>query len=188
MSRKAFIFLFTALLGLWGHAQAPKPTAPEGKVLIAFFSHTGHTRKIAGMVHDDIGGDLFEIQTVIPYSSDYETVKAQAKREQESGFKPALKGKVASFDAYRVIFLGYPVWWGKVPPPIRSFLSEYGLSGKTIIPFCTHGGSHFGQSLSDIRALCPQSTVLDGLAVWGNDADNAHHEVTQWMQTVRVGK
>jgi len=188
MIRKAIIFCFVAFLGLWGHAQAPKTAASEGKTLVVFFSHTGNTRKIAAMIHGDIGGDLHEIQTVVPYPSDYEAVKAQASREQETGFRPALKGKVPNFDSYQVVFLGYPIWWAKIPPPIASFLSEYGFSGKTIVPFCTHQGSHFGQTLSDIRKLCPQATVLDGLAVWGRDADNAHQEVSQWLQTVKVSK
>ena len=188
MIRKFFVFSLMALLSTWGHGQAPQPVAAEGKVLVAYFSRTGNTRKLATMIHAGVGGDLFEIQTVVPYPSDYEAVKAQASREQETGFRPALKGKVVNFDAYRVIFLGYPIWWAKIPPPIASFLLENSFSGKTIVPFCTHQGSHFGQTLSDLRKLCPQATVLDGLAVWGRDADNAHQEVSQWLQTVKVGK
>ena len=126
--RKCLIFLLMSLLGLWGHAQAPKPAVAEGKVLVAFFSRTGNTRKIATMIHDDVGGDLFEIQTVAPYPGDYEAVKAQAMREQGSDFRPALKGKIVNFDTYRVIYLGYPIWWAKIPPPIASFLSEYSFS------------------------------------------------------------
>jgi flavodoxin len=188
MIRKTFIFFLLALWGQWTNAQTPKPAAVEGKVLVAFFSRTGNTREIAAMIHDDIGGDLFEIQTVVPYPSDYEAVKAQAMREQESNFRPALKAKIMNFDAYRIIYLGYPIWWAKVPPPIASFLSAYSFSGKTIVPFCTHQGSHFGQTLSDIRKLCPQANLADGLAVWGRDAGNANHEVSQWLQAVRAGK
>ena len=188
MIRKYFLFLLMAFLGAWGHGQAPKPVAAEGKALVAFFSRTGNTRKIATMIQAGVGGDLFEIQTIVPYPSDYEAVKAQAMREQESGFKPALKGQVRNFDSYQVIFLGYPIWWAKIPPPIASFLSQYSFSGKTIVPFCTHQGSHFGQTLSDIRKLCPQANLADGLAVWGRDVDNSHQEVSQWLQTVKVGK
>jgi len=188
MCKKYFILLLMALLGPWAHAQAPKPVVAEGKVLVAYFSRTGNTRKIAAMIHAEVGGDLFEIQTVVPYPSDYEAVKAQASREQESGFRPALKGKVPNFDSYRVVFIGYPIWWARIPPPITAFLTEHAFAGKTIVPFCTHQGSQFGQTLSDIRTLCPKATLLEGLAVWGRDADNAHHEVSQWLQTVRVGK
>jgi flavodoxin len=188
MFRKCFILLLMALLGPWAHAQAPKPVVAEGKVLVAYFSRTGNTRKIATMIHAGVGGDIFEIQTVVPYPNDYEAVKAQASREQETGFRPTLKGKVLNFDSYQVVFLGYPIWWAKLPPPIASFLSEYGFSGKTIVPFCTHQGSHFGQTQSDIRKLCPQATVLYGLAVWGRDADHAQQEVSQWLQTVKVGR
>ena len=187
MIRKYFLFLLMAFLGAWGHGQAPKPVAAEGKALVAFFSRTGNTRKIAAMIQAGVGGDLFEIQTIVPYPSDYEAVKAQAMREQGSDFRPALKGKIVNFDTYRVIYLGYPIWWAKIPPPIASFLSQYSFSGKTIVPFCTHQGSRFGETLSNIRTLCPQATLLEGLAVWGRDADNAHHEVSRWLQTVRVG-
>ena len=188
MLRNYFIFLLMALLGAWGPAQAPKPAAAQGKVLVANFSRTGNTRKVAAMIHAGVGGDLFEIETVVPYPSDYEAVKAQAMREQESGFRPALKGGVPDFDSYQVIFLGYPIWWARIPPPVASFLSGHSFSGKTIVPFCTHQGSHFGQTLSDIRRLCPQARLSGGLAVWGRDADNAHQEVSRWLQTARLGK
>jgi len=187
MMKKVVLFLLVALLGLWGHAQAPRPALADGKVLVVFFSHTGHTRKIAEMIHDQVGGDLVEIQPVVPYPSDYEAVKAQAMREQTSGFRPALKGRIANFDSYRVIFLGYPIWWAKLPPPVTSFLAEYSFSGKTIVPFCTHQGSRFGETLTGIKTLCPQASLADGLAVWGRDADGAQHEVVQWLQTIKVG-
>ena len=188
MLRTYFIFLLMALLGVRGPAQAPKPVGAEGKVLVAFFSRTGNTRKIAAMIHEEAGGDLFEIQTVVPYPADYEAVKAQASREQDGGYRPALKGKVAAFDSYRVIFLGYPIWWARLPPPVAAFLLENSFSGKTIVPFCTHQGSQFGQTLADIRKLCPQARVEEGLAVWGRDADNANAEVSRWLHSAKVQK
>jgi flavodoxin len=186
--RKGWVVLLLAFLGFWGQAQVPKPPAPEGKVLVAYFSRTGNTRKIAVMVQEGTGGDLFEIQPVVPYPGDYEATKAQASREQETGFKPALKAKVPNFDSYRVIYLGYPIWWARIPPPIASFLSDYSFSGKTIVPFCTHQGSHFGQTLAGIRKLCPQANLPDGLAVWSRDADNSRQEVARWLKTVRAGE
>jgi flavodoxin len=188
MMKKGWIILLLAFLGFWGQAQVPKPPVAEGKVLVAFFSRTGNTHRIAAMVREGTGGDLFEIQPVVPYPSDYEATKAQATHEQESGFKPVLKVRVPNFESYRVIYVGYPIWWGKLPPPITAFLSEYSFAGKTIVPFCTHQGSHFGQTLRDIRKLCPLANLAGGLAVWGRDADNARQEVSRWLSSVQVEK
>ena len=89
-------------------------------------------------------------------------------------------------DDYDVIFLGYPNWWGTIPMPLYTFLEEYDFSGKTIIPFCTHEGSRLGSSVQDITALCPQSTILDGLAVRGGNVSDAQDDVTAWLQELEI--
>lgn len=107
--------------------------------------------------------------TVDPYPSDYNKVVKQAKQEQESGYKPMLKTKVEKIESYDVVLIGYPNWCGTIPRLVATFLSEYLFSGKTIVPFCTHEGSRLGRSVTDINKLCPQSTMLDGLAVRGRN-------------------
>ena len=102
-------------------------TPPPKKILVVYFSHTGTTREIANQIHTIAGGDIFEIQAVESYPVDYEEAKKRAKQEQESGHKPALKGRVENIRSYDVVFIGYPIWWGTIPAPIRSFLSEYDL-------------------------------------------------------------
>lgn len=123
----------------------------EKNILVAYFSHSGNTREIANQIHENVGSNIFEIQSVDSYPSDYDGVVEQAKKELQSGYRPMLKTEVEDMESYGVIFIGYPNWWGTIPMPVASFLSEYNFSGKTIVPFCPH------------------STVLDGLAFRGRN-------------------
>jgi flavodoxin len=174
---------------LFSHLSSIHATATgtgRKKVLIVYYSRSGNTREIASQIHRSVGGDIFEIQVVEPYPEDYEEVKKIAMQEQQSGFKPALKTKVKNFGSCDVIFVGTPIWWGTISAPVKSFLSEYDFSGKTIVPFCTHGGSGLGRSITDIAALCPHSTILDGLAVWGKNVKTAQNDVSAWVRRLKV--
>ncbi|MBP2657489.1 MAG: hypothetical protein H6Q69_521 [Firmicutes bacterium] len=152
------------------------------KILIAYFSRTGNTRDIANQIHANIGGDLFEIATVDPYPADYNGTVDKAKREQENNYRPKLATDVKNMDSYDVVFVGYPNWWGTMPMAVFTFLEGYNFSGKTIVPFSTHEGSGLGRSVNDIRALCPQATIFDGLAIRGSDAKNAQNDVSAWLR------
>lgn len=158
------------------------------KILVAYFSHSGNTREIANQIHHQVGGDVFEIKTVNPYPTDYQSVVKQAKLELNSGFKPVLKTHVNNLKSYDIVFLVYPNWWGTIPRPVFTFLSELNFSGKTIVPFCTHEGSALGQSVSDIRSLCPKSKILDGLAVRGSSVKYAQNDVTKWLNNIGMLK
>lgn len=165
---------------------ATKETNTSGtggeKILVAYFSHSGNTRVIANQIHDRVGGDIFEIKTVDSYPQDYEAVKAVAMKELNEGFRPALATHVDNIDSYDVVFVGYPIWWGTMPMPVESFLTGYNFSGKTIVPFSTHEGSGLGSSVRDIKALCPQSTVREGLAIQGGSVNTAQDQVSSWLQ------
>lgn len=151
------------------------------KVLIVFYSHSGNTRALAELIQQQVGGDLVEIEPVEPYPVDYNTVVNQAKQELKSGYKPPLKATVENIGAYDVILVGSPNWWNTFAPPLHTLLSQYDLSGKTVVPFITHEGTGLGRSVGDIAALCPKSTVLDGLAVWGGSAKTSQNEVLAWL-------
>ena len=151
------------------------------KALIICFSHSGNTRAMARHIQQEVGGDLLEIQPVDPYPNDYDTVVQQAKRELTSGFKPALKAAAAEIDGYDTLFLGSPNWWSTIAPPLQTFLSDHDLSGKTVVPFITHGGGGSGRCFSEIAALCPGATVLEGLAVFGGQARAGRSEVSVWL-------
>lgn len=158
------------------------------KILITYFSRTGNTREIANQIHKTVGGEIIELLTVKPYPEDYEAVKKQAMQELNSGFKPALKTEFKAIGSYDVIFVGTPIWWGTMSAPVKSFLSQYNLSGKTIAPFVTHAGSSLGRSISDVHSLCPHATILDGLAIWGKEAKTAQKDVSAWVHGLRVKK
>jgi flavodoxin len=164
--------------------QAGKPK----KILVAYFSHSGNTRVIASEIHKRVGGDIFEIQSLKPYPLDYDAAVQQARQELDSGHKPALKAGIESVRSYDLVFIGYPIWWSTFPAPIRTFLSEHDFSGRTIVPFCTHGGSGLGRSATEISKLCPKSTVLDGIAIGGRDVQAAHDTISEWLQRIKTTK
>ncbi|MGA2479779.1 MAG: flavodoxin [Spirochaetia bacterium] len=180
MKRKLALLILTfSTILLIAHTEL---LAAKPKILVAYYSRTGNTREIASQIHSLIGGDMFEIQPVVPYPADYEAVKKKATEEQEAGYKPALKSKVKDFGSYDTILVGSPVWWGTLPPPVSSFLSEYDFAGKTIIPFCTHLGSGQGRTISAITALCPQSKILKGIAIRGDAVKSAKKDVSDWLR------
>ena len=157
-------------------------------ILVAYFSHSGNTREIANQIHKIVGGDIFEIQSVKPYPHDYDAVVEQARQELDSGYKPALKTKIENIKPYDLVFIGYPVWWGTFPAPVKTFLSEYDFSGKTIAPFCTHEGSSLGRSAADISKLCPKSALLNGVAIRGSVVKTAQNKVSEWLREIKITK
>jgi len=167
-------------------AEEAAPLSGAKKILVAYFSHTGNTRQIAEHIHAIAGGDLFEIQAVDPYPADYHAVLEKARQELESRYKPALKTTIENIGSYDVLFVGYPIWFGTYPAPVKTFLSEYDLSGKTIVPFSTHGGGGPGRSASDVSKLCPRSTVLEGFSIPGNSAKTARDTVAEWLKKIRM--
>lgn len=135
----------------------------ENRILIAYFSKTGSTEAAAREIQAVAGGDLFEIMVADAYPSGYQDTVDRARRELDSNARPALTGAVENMSDYDVILLGYPIWWHTAPMAVDTFLESYDLSGKTILPFCTSGGSGIGESMSDIRRLSTGATVGTGL-------------------------
>ena len=129
----------------------------------------GNTEVIAEIIQENIGGELFEIDTVNSYPKDYYECIDIAKNELKSEARPELTDKIDNIDDYDVIFLGYPNWWGTMPMPVFTFLESYGMSEKTIIPFCTNEGSGMGASERDIKK-CTNANVLKGLSIHGAEA------------------
>ncbi|SDF37855.1 flavodoxin [Sporomusa acidovorans] len=164
------------------------PNIPKDKkALVVYFSYSGNTRIIAEQIRQSVDGDIVELQPLTPYSADYDTVVKQGKQEIESGFKPPLKAKVESLAAYDVIFVGTPIWWYTIAPPVASFLAESDLAGKTIIPFCTHGGYGPGHNLEDIKKLAPKSRVLNELVLNGSKT-YAQKDILAWLSKVGFGE
>jgi len=165
------------------------------KCLIAYFSRkgqnylsgkivdlkVGNTEVVADMIQKRTGGDMFHIEAVTAYPNDYTETTEVAKNELRAKARPKLTGQVENMGAYDVIFLGYPNWWGAPPMPVFTFLESYDLSGKTVIPFCTHEGSGMGHSVQDIIKACPKATVQKGVAILGSSASSADSTVSGWI-------
>ena len=144
----------------------------------------GNTEVIAKKIQELTGSDLFQIQTVKSYPEDYTETTRVAQDELSGNARPELTGTVDDMDAYEVIYLGYPNWWGTMPMAVFTFLDSYDFSGKTIVPYCTHEGSGLGSSERDIKKLCPTAKVLSGLAIKGSTVGKADNDVANWLKKI----
>ncbi len=153
-----------------------------GKALIVYYSWSGNTHGVAQEIQKQTNADIFEIELVTPYSTDYNTVLIQAQEAQHKQDRPAIKGTIDNFDQYDTIILGYPNWWASIPMPIATFLEQYDLSGKTILPFCSHGGGRFGQSLTAIAKLAPNSAIGEGLSIHYSGGATLSDDVAAFLQ------
>ena len=160
-----------------------KTRRDAGKVLIAYFSWGGNTKGVAEEIQAQTGADIFEITLADPYSTDYNTVLDQAQHDQNIQARPEIENHVEHMEDYDTILLGYPNWWASIPMPIASFLEDYDFSGKNIIPFCSHGGGRFGQSLTAIAKLAPNSTMGEGLSIHYSGGSTLPSDVEEWLKT-----
>lgn len=143
----------------------------------------GNTEIIAEMIADATNADLFKIESTEAYPTTYDGLLDVSKKEQTE--PPEIAGTVDNMENYDTIFLGYPIWWGDTPTIVNVFLQSYDFSGKTIVPFCTHGGSGLSGTDGTISELCPDSTIGEGFAILGSTAQNgrdgAKNSVTEWL-------
>ena len=175
-----------------------KTSAADKKILVVYFSRTGeeynvgkitkgNTEIVAEHIAQKVGGDTFEIKPATPYPDEYEPCTEIAKRELESNTRPALAKNIDNLAQYDTIFLGYPIWWGDMPMVLYTFLESGDFSGKTIIPFCTHGGSGLGNTERAIEKTCPNAKILDGLAIVGKRCQDepaaVAKDVDAWLKT-----
>lgn len=145
----------------------------------------GNVAYMASIIHETVGGDLFPIETVEQYPREHDALVDQAAEEQDEDARPALAIQLENLEQYDTVFLGYPNWWGDMPQALYSFLEEYDFSGKTIIPFCPHGGSGFSQTEATIAALQPNATVSEnGLAISRNDVAESGDEIAAWASSL----
>lgn len=192
MKTKIFLLFAWVMLATTScSAEGTSPDEPaepsnDRKVLVVYFSHTGNTRTIAGYIHDTVKSDLVEIKTVDTYTDDYDTLLAQIREEVASTYCPPLTTQIENIASYDVIFLGYPIWVETAAPPIRTFLTNYNLAGKTVVPFCTSGTSSADASYRLVRSLCPESTFLEGIQIRRGTYDTAYERVAAWLQKIGI--
>lgn len=184
-----------------GCAKARQPVTPPEKILIVYLSRTGNTKAVAEIIHKNVGGTLVALELEKPYPENYQATVQQVARENESGFLPPLKTTIDSIGAYDAVFVGFPTWGMQLPPPMKSFLASYDLSGKMVIPFNTNGGYGIGSSFDKVKELCPDSNVLDGftmkggserdgklLMIVGDQAVEAEAAIKKWLKKIGLFK
>ncbi len=156
----------------------------EKKVLVVYFSRTGTTKAVAEKIKKMTGGMMFQIQTKKKYPSNYDKMLDTAQKEQDENARPALKKKVKSIKKYDFVVIGYPIWWGDAPMAVYSFLESNHFSGKTIVPFCTSGGTGIGGSVKNIIKVCKGAKVTKGLTA--NDVSDK--KIRKWLKKNKVIK
>lgn len=144
-----------------------KPALKPRKILIIYLSRTGNTKAVAGFIHQAVGGTLMALELENPYPQNYQATVQQVVREDEQGYLPPLRTRIDNIQQYDVVFVGFPTWGMQLPPPIKSFLTHYDLSGKTLVPFNTNAGYGVGSSFETVKALAPKSTILEGFSTRG---------------------
>jgi len=195
--KKLLTIAAVALLGvlsLSACTNAPKETNKgtenmEGKkILVAYFSWSGNTREAAKYIAQKLNADEFEIIREKPYSTEYTPCTEDAKAEKEAGDRPAIKGKVENMAQYDVVIVAAPVWWYTAPMPVFTFLEQYDLKGKTVIPFCTAYTAEY-ETLKDIVKATPESDHRDGICIvtkemGGKDMNKKHGEIDRWLTKI----
>jgi flavodoxin len=173
MKAKTRLLMLTMFISLTYSCSDAQSAAPDeikakgSKTLIVYLSRTGNTKAVAEMIQSHVGGKLVALELDKPYPKDYQTAVNQVAAENNTGFLPVLKTKIDSMETFNTIFIGFPTWGMQLPPPIKSFLSDYDFTGKTIIPFNTNAGYGIGSSFDQVKNLSPNSTVLQGISFTG---------------------
>ncbi|MEX6689906.1 flavodoxin [Danxiaibacter flavus] len=172
---------------------------PPEKILIVYLSRTNNTEAVAQIIQKNVGGKLVALELQTPYPEDYQATVNQVTSENATGFLPPLKTKIDSIEKYDVVFVGFPTWGMQLPPPVKSFLHQYDLSCKKVIPFNTNGGYGIGNTFQTVKQLCSNSEVLDGftmrggserdgilLAITGDKETEAEKEVKKWLRKINI--
>ena len=163
-----------------------KMSLADRKVLIAYFSWSGNTKYIAEKINTKVRGDIFRIETKIPYPTDYnETAYGIAKKQHDENIHPEIKDN-CDISNYDVIFVGTPAWWYTMAPPVMTFLENNNFEGKTIVPFITHGGGGGYNISDDMKKLSKNATVLPPLIVYGKGNLNTDKEIDNWLKDINL--
>lgn len=168
-------------------------------ILIVYLSRTKNTKAVAEIIHKNVGGKLVMLELETPYPEDYQATVNQVAEENRPGYLPPLKTKIDGIERYDIVFIGFPTWGMQLPPPMKSFLHKYDLSGKTVIPFNTNGGYGIGSSFETVKELCPNSIVPGGFStkggverdgilyvMKGEREKQVQTEVYKWLQKISI--
>lgn len=164
-----------------------------------YLSRTNNTKAVAETIHANMGGTLVGLELENPYPENYRATVRQVAQENETGYLPPLKTKIDNIRKYDIVFVGFPTWGMQLPPPMKSFLKQYDLSGKTIVPFNTNGGYGIGSTFQTVKSLCPKSNVLEGfttkggeeiygiyLAIKDEKAKEVQGDLKSWLREIKI--
>lgn len=158
----------------------------SSRALVVYFSWSGNTDSVANAIARQTGADVFAIVPEKPYTDDYDALLNIAAQEKESSIRPAIAESIENIDQYDIIYAGYPNWWSSTPMAVFSFLEEYDLSGKAIVPFCAHGTGGIAGSVRDIKTALPDSVeILEPIGVYRSDIDSAQTVINDWLDSFR---
>lgn len=175
----------------------------QKKVLVVYFSapdnnsnsyvevngqRLGNTQYMAGVIQENTGADIFRIQPKTPYPTNHDELLAAAQNEIRTNARPEIDGSIENFDSYDVVFVGYPNWNSDMPYIMYTFFESYDFSGKTVIPFNTHGGSGFSGTHKTIAKLEPNATMLEGKSISRNSIAGAEQEIVDWLKSINMLK
>ncbi len=158
-------------------------TEEDNSVVVIDGEVLGNTQYVAYVIQENTGANIFRIEPQTPYTTNHQELTSIAKQEQNNNARPRLKENVKNLDQYDTIFIGYPIWWGDMPMILYSFFDDNDLSGKKVIPFNTHGGSGFANTISKIAELEPNAQVNEnGYSVSRDDVQEAEPDIKEWLK------
>ena len=197
-------------LFLWKNLKSMEPlcekitvedTSANKNILMVYFSRAGenwqvgtidkgNTAEIADYILENVDADVFEIKATDPYPVSYNETLTRVNRERDNNERPSFEGKIENLDQYDAVFIGYPIWYGGLPMIMYTFLEEYNLGDKMIIPFSTHGGSGWGSTKSELKTLIPNGSFVDGYSIAGTEArkDTTKEAVKKWLEGIELPK
>jgi flavodoxin len=196
---KSAIFLSLIIAACISSGCSNAQSMSSKKILIVYLSRTNNTKAIAEIIQKNVGGTLVALELEKPYPENYKATVQQVVDENASGYLPPLKTKIDSIEKYDIVFVGFPIWDMQMPPPMKSFLHEYDLSNKTVIPFNTNAGYGVGSGFETVKQLCPNSKVLEGFSITGGierdgvlfvmkdeKLKEAETEVKRWLKKIKI--
>ncbi|MDD2957159.1 MAG: flavodoxin [Lachnospiraceae bacterium] len=172
----------------WGNTEYPDDVdaTTSASIVVDDGERYGTTEYVANMIAKEVGGDLHRIETVTPYTADFDELRDVNHDEMNRDYLPELKTSELDMAAYDTVFVGYPVWAAGVPQAVMSFLNEYDLTGKTVVPFCTHDGYGAGNSYQTIAEASHAAVSLEGLAARAQDVPKAQDTIATWLTDIGV--
>lgn len=192
-----FTFFWILILLLVANPVKAQVESDSENILIVFLSRTNNTKAVAEIIRDEVCGEMVELELETPYPEDYDAIVSQVARENETGYLPPLKTEIENIRDFNTVFVGFPTWGMQLPPPMKSFLNKYDLSGKTVIPFNTNGGYGLGSSIRQVEELCPDSKILESFSVRGglerdgiyldiegDRREEVRAQVIEWLQKI----